>query len=237
MNSKIVPNVFKRKNSDFHVKNMNPQQLRFKKFVTCNPKPPAIELITQNTNKENNENTNQIKEELCKIISEFLSNFVENMREMDDLTNELTSFKEKYDKRCLEFSKADESSLNSIRSKISELKVEMKKNKFFQTSIQKNLQNTLENSEKLKEESKIENLKIKILQERLGVIFPYNQQLNKQIISKELENENRKIEIQQLVKKCCKENLELLNDLEQKNLLLKKIDRAKLNKHIFFYFL
>ena len=105
----------------------------------------------------------------------------------------------------------------------------MKKNKFFQTSIQKNLQNTLENSEKLKEESKIENLKIKILQERLGVIFPYNQQLNKQIISKELENENRKIEIQQLVKKCCKENLELLNDLEQKNLLLKKIDRAKLN--------
>ena len=69
------------------------------------------------------------------------------------------------------------------------------------------------------------------------MIFPYNQQLNKQIISKELENENRKIEIQQLVKKCCKENLELLNDLEQKNLLLKKIDRAKLNKHIFFYFL
>lgn len=159
------------------------------------------------------------------------------MREMDDLTNELTSFKEKYDKRCLEFSKTDESSLNSIRSKISELKVEIKKNKFFQTSIQKNLQNTLENSEKLKEESKIENLKIKILQERLGVIFPYNQQLNKQIISKELENENRKIEIQQLVKKCCKENLELLNDLEQKNLLLKKIDQAKLNKHIFFYFL
>jgi hypothetical protein len=213
-NKKITE--LKRKNPDFQYK-ITTKTLRPKKILLCPRKLLSSQIYEIKTLEE----TDELDRNSFRIKKEFVE-FFNILSFINRINQEQAQLIKKYDRDIVDYR-----SLENINLEINRYEMDAIENFRNRDRILDKIKEAQVFGEKIKEEIKLESLKIEIIKERLDVVLPYNLQLKKQLdfVEKGLDDSQANAKI--VIEKCFKEKSDYLNTLQSKTSILTQIQKIE----------